>query len=254
MEEKRTYRTHTAAEVVAMWSIGIFSLWEGNRRISEKRAARIAAEVTKVGDFGPIPIVIGRVGGASYVIDGQHRLQAAKLLNQIAANRATLCVCWETCRDETELIALFRNVNCGSPVPPSHWNPDVKQFSQELASAIRRNWSSDVFSENASSQRPRITEATLFSVIDNCRETREAASIHCLSVPNALAILIQMNAAAEQLLGGGGKAIAMKNCEVSHKMLGIATRLKFFVGLQKGWLEFFVAHLSGEWRAAGAGD
>jgi hypothetical protein len=254
MEAKRRYESRTAAEVVAMWDRGVFALWKDNRAISEKRVARIAAEVNQSANFGPSPIVIGRVGESLHVVDGQHRLRATKLLDPATANRTTLCICWETCRNESELLALFRIVNCGTPVAPSHWNSDVDMFIRELIQAIKTHWGDEVFSKASKAIRPRITEDALRSVIDNCRGTREAAAVHCLSVPGALETMIAMNTAAERLFGGGGKSAVMAGHDVSHAMLGVASKLSFFVGLRKKWLENFVLQLADEWVVAGAGD
>jgi hypothetical protein len=252
-EGKRTYKIHTAAEVVVMRAAGAFSLWKGNRHLSEKRAIRIADDVLKTGDFGPMPIVIGKVGLAGFVVDGQHRLRAAQLLDADTADRAMMCLCWENCADIADLTLLFRTTNCGTPVPPSHWDNDVTLFCDELANAIREHWGCDVFSENKTSQRPRITAAALNCVIDSCPETREAAATHCLSVENALKKIVQMNDLAERLFTGGGKLGALKQEKISPAMLNTATKLKFFVGLQKDWLYNLIARLSEDWIAAGAG-
>ncbi len=259
MEVKREYERLTAAEVVARWDSGQFALWSGNRHVTESRVARIAAEVAQGCDFGPMPIVIGRIptqkngSGGGFVIDGQHRLRAAKLLSAEVAARTELCICWEECKTDADLKRLFRKVNCGTPVPPSHWDDDVLIFSRGLAQAIRHHWCDSVISDKDTCCRPRITEAALFAAIDDCRETREAAALRRLSVESALEKIVRMNTLHKSMYTGDGARRALSDSGVkTAAMFESAKKLKFYVGLRFGWLSALMAELSEEWLANGA--
>jgi hypothetical protein len=244
----RTYERLTVVEVLARWDNGLFCIWSGNRHLVESRAARIAVEVERNKDFGPMPIIIGCITSGErrngFVVDGQHRLHAARLLSSEAAARTELCLCWEECKNELDLRALFRRVNCGTPVPPSHWDEDVYTFCKDVAREIRKKWSADIVKDTNTCQRPRVTFRALREAIDECRDTREAAAANKLSAANAIATLIHMNTIHERMFTGESGKRARADEKVSEDMLGIAIRYKFYIGLRKNWLCAFLAELS----------
>ena len=55
-------------------------------------------------------IVIGNLNDTWYVIDGQHRLEMAKLLYENNIND-DLIFCWFTCENEEEIRMLFNSIN-----------------------------------------------------------------------------------------------------------------------------------------------
>jgi hypothetical protein len=258
-ENKYSYQPMAAADAAALWAQHRLITWAGNRPINMRRAARIAAYVAAGNDFGPVPIVIGVVrippagGVVEYVIDGQHRLQAATLLGRADARRAQLCICRTVCRNEDELRQLFTMVNCGTPVPASYWDADVAAFINGVVGAINRRWPG-IITQGTSLRRPYIPLVQLRADIDSHVRTREAAVARVLSVDDAVRELEAMNSTNRLLIASDSvdtrTQLAMANFTATPSILKFADLRSFYVGLEKEWPNKLMSNLGRTWRAA----
>lgn len=263
-DNKYSYQPMSAADAAALWTQHRLITWAGNRPISIRRATRIATYVAAGNDFGPVPIVIGvvrhlPVGDAlptdavEYVIDGQHRLQAATLLSRADARRAQLCICRRVCRDEGELRQLFTMVNCGTPVPASYWDADVAAFINGVAAHINRRWPG-IITDGTCLRRPRIPLVSLRADIDSHERTREAVAARVLSVDDAVRELEGMNSTNKLLIASPRPdrraALAMSIFGATASTLKNADAHRFYIGLEVGWPNKLMSNLGLAWRAA----
>lgn len=255
-----TYTIQSAATIAADWTRKRYRAWNGNRPLNVQRARSIAAHVTTSGDFGPVPIVIGvlhqpgerqnRADHIEYVIDGQHRLEAATLLLPDDAARTQLCVCRTVCSDEADLRRLFTAVNCGTPVPASYWDADIAAFICNVAAAVNNRWPG-LITQGAKAIRPRITFVQFRSELDGHARTREAAAAQTLSVAAAIQQLDVMNEDIKRKIAGReDRRVSLANGAfgATSSILAAADRLDYLVGLDKHWPVTLMTNLGAIWR------
>jgi hypothetical protein len=243
----RTYLTYLVSDVLELSRAGEFTLWKGNRHIDENVVAHIVRDVNASHNYGPSPIILGMLDGKGYVVDGQHRLAAAALLEPAARN-VHLTICRVPVADEAALKILFRIVNCGTPVPMSHWNDEIATFVRNLTAAINNQWPG-VISLRSRAHRPRTCEAALRCAVDENRHIRTAATAGVLCVDDAMRELIAMNAVDMATLNSAHGPEFLTNYDMPASLISHIHSLQFAVGARLHWEKFFIAKMCEIWSA-----
>jgi hypothetical protein len=168
----RRRQMQTLGELVATHNAGRFAHWRHNRDVDDRRARAIADHYTANGfNAGPQPIIIGILpSGATYLMDGQHRLRAGALLLGEARN-VEVEVVHEPCVDDDALRGLFRLINIGTPVPAQYYNEELARFIAETAALIKARWPR-AYSGSPGAPRPWFSDQSLAHNLGGawCRE------------------------------------------------------------------------------------
>ena len=105
--------------------------WSHNRPVDMDRAEQLAAFqrkeylVCKEYSFDVLPVSVAFWENALYVVDGQHRLQAWKMLGFPEVAKWDVNV--HLCEREADVQQVFENVNSSTPVPANYYSEKVSQ-------------------------------------------------------------------------------------------------------------------------------
>jgi hypothetical protein len=168
----RRRQIQTLGELVAAHGSGGFTLWAYNRAVDGARARTIANSYSSAAyDAGPMPLVIGQLpDGSAYLLDGQHRLAAGKLLGPRAA-LVEIEVVYEPCADDADLRRVFRLINSGTPVPAAYYDDSMAEFIGRAYTLMKDRWRL-AHAVSDKPKRPNFSEASVRLCLDNptCRD------------------------------------------------------------------------------------
>lgn len=250
IQMSKSYNIHSVEWVIRLIAEKKLQPWAGNREVSPGRAASIAKTVTRDMDFGPMPIIVAVLpDGRELIVDGQHRLDAARQLAPDVAARLQLCLCKVECKTENDVRLAFIRVNSGTPVPTTYWSDFIKEFMEGFLAAIAKKWPDVVV--HAGYKRPAFPASYLRDSMtidmDTCNILREAYLGGKISVDGAMQLLESHNAVVKGLYDLS-EASQLRKDGASADMLARSRHHGFYIGLSKGWCRCFAAALVEHWK------
>lgn len=247
------YRVFTGLELLSMHLAGRFSAYAWNRPVDKRRAAAIAASVVSRGahSFGPAPVVVACVDGlpeASYVIDGQHRLEALRVIaasdGDDPLRALEVPVCYVQCADGGEVDAEFRLVNQGTPVPPAYFDEEVRIALLRVADLLvaaypKASVASDKY------QRPRFNAVHVIERLSQHSAVRSAICESRVKPEEIFADIQALNAEyRRQFASEESTEAAMKNYKLTDCIVVRLEKTNFFLGAMSDWTPLVADRLS----------
>jgi hypothetical protein len=240
-DKKVDYRLITAGWLLAAAREGRLSPWQYNRATDEARVIRMLRD--QVGRlekgqpftlFLPVPITVCRLGGVTYLMDGQHRLAVLQRLSDTcpaAVAGVQLALCTVECREPGDLEDVFIRINSGTPVPAAYYAQKVSRVLDEYLHQLRLRYP-HAESDAEHPQKPRFNLRRTRDAMSSHLELRDAIIDGWLSAERLLEVTEHENRVEAAFLAAPGAA-RMKT--PSSRCLKYAASTGFYLGLRDGW-------------------
>jgi hypothetical protein len=225
-----------------------YKSWEHNRRLDEARAAKLAElqhqltsqQAAEGGERGramslflPTPITFCWLAdGAArtrFLIDGQHRLQALRLLAARDFDLASLdlLVCEILCESPEAMEEAFVRINSGTPVPSEYYDSKVRRVLTAFSELFARKFAL-ALSDSARAPRPYTNLDLMKTEMSAHIPLRDAIIDGRVQADDLLELVLAENAVEKIVEGKGAKG-------VTTAMVARARKCDFFLGLRAGW-------------------
>jgi hypothetical protein len=218
--------------------------WAVSRPLDESRVQKLYREQAKrltqglsPSLFLPVPITVAVLRGRGqadqhYIMDGQHRLEVLRRLNQSEQGTVRLSMCKVQCGTQEELEELYVRINDGAPLPASYLKKKfatwVGQFTALLVKAFPK-----AISASERPRRPNFNPVLVRERLQTLPALRKAVSLGTITAEKMLRMVHTENAieaqisAAAQISAGGWK--------ITPSLLRKANETQFPLGLRRDW-------------------
>lgn len=225
------------SEVSNQFANGKIELWAHNRDINYMRAKRIADAIIPRRSIGPVPIIIAdcQEDGKRYVIDGQHRLSAARYVPTAIANIIQVWVSITVCLGEEQVRELFKIVNSGLPVPPKFYDEDLLRIATQTAELIMIRWPLAISDKKP--QRPRFTQKILID--EFCSDAYHKLLRNGHLTPDVIIKnIVEINESIKEFYSTNPATAHSKyGTKKNPTLISRAEKINFFAGLNVTWID-----------------
>jgi hypothetical protein len=166
-----------------------------------------------------------------YLIDGQHRIQALRLLASRDFDLASLdlLVCEILCESLEAMEEAFVCINSGTPVPSEYYDSKVRRVLTAFSELFAHKFGS-ALSDSARAPRPYTNLDLMKTEMSAHIPLRDAIIDGRALAEDLLELVFAENAVEKSAIVGGKGAKG-----VTTAMVARAHKCDFFLGLRTGW-------------------